>query len=72
MSDRPNFVLLMTDTRAADFIGCYGRPELHTPYFDALVAEGVRFDPAYMMCFPARLHGTGRSISHTQACRVGS
>lgn len=50
--DRPYNVLLVTlDTTRADYFGCYedlprapGHPLAKTPNFDALAAEGVRFD----------------------------
>jgi arylsulfatase A-like enzyme len=50
--NRPYNVLLVTlDTARADYFGCYaglarnaGHPLAETPVFDALAAEGVRFD----------------------------
>jgi len=50
--ERPYNVLLVTlDTSRADYFGCYGglprppgHPRAETPNFDALAAEGVRFD----------------------------
>ena len=50
-------VLIMTDTQGANVVGCYGRPEMHTPNIDRLAAEGMRFDQAYTtspVCGPAR------------------
>lgn len=43
MSDRPNFVFLMTDTQRADMVGCYGHADMRTPNLDALAQAGVRF-----------------------------
>ena len=48
--DRPNIVLIMTDTQGTNVIGCYGRPELKTPRIDGLASEGVKFDRAYTSC----------------------
>jgi uncharacterized sulfatase len=54
---QPNFVLIMTDTQGANIIGCYGHPELETPYIDRLAHSGIRFTRAYAtcpVCTPAR------------------
>jgi arylsulfatase A-like enzyme len=44
--DRLNVVLITLDTTRADFLGAYGRPGNPTPHFDAVAAEGTRFDLA--------------------------
>jgi uncharacterized sulfatase len=57
MAERPNFVLIMTDTQATNIVGCYGHPELRTPRIDGLAASGVTFDRAFPttpLCTPAR------------------
>jgi len=57
MSQPKQVVLIMTDTQGANIVGCYGRPEMHTPNIDRLAAEGMRFDRAYTtspVCGPAR------------------
>jgi uncharacterized sulfatase len=54
---RPNFVLIMTDTQATNVIGAYGHPELATPHIDRLAQNGVKFERAYTtcpLCTPAR------------------
>lgn len=43
---RWNVLLVTLDTTRADYLGCYGRPGDPTPNFDALAAEGTRFDLA--------------------------
>ena len=56
-NERPNFVLIMTDTQATNVLGCYGHPELRTPRIDGLAAQGITFDRAYTtspLCTPAR------------------
>ena len=50
-------VFILTDTQGTDVIGCYGRPEMKTPYIDKMAAEGIRFNRAYStqpVCGPAR------------------
>lgn len=54
---QPNIVLILTDTQAANVVGCYGHPELRTPHIDRLAAGGIRFERAYTtcpVCTPAR------------------
>ena len=46
-SDRPNVVLFVVDTLRADSLGAYGHPEVRTPAFDRLAAEGTLFERAY-------------------------
>ena len=46
-SSPPNvFVLLVVDTLRADYLGCYGHREAHSPVIDRLAAEGVLFENA--------------------------
>ncbi len=50
-------ILIMTDTQRKDMVGCYGNPDMKTPYLDRLASEGVRFNRAYTcqpVCGPAR------------------
>ena len=35
-------VFIMTDTQRKDMVGCYGHPQMKTPYIDALAEEGIR------------------------------
>ena len=39
-------VLVTLDTTRADYLGCYGDDEAHTPALDAIAEAGVRFDQA--------------------------
>jgi arylsulfatase A-like enzyme len=39
----PNVLLITVDTLRADYLGCYGHPEVKTPNIDRLAAEGVNF-----------------------------
>lgn len=57
MSDRPNFVFIMTDQQRADWLGCAGHPVLKTPHIDALAASGTRFENFHVaspVCMPNR------------------
>ncbi len=53
----PNIVLVMADDQGWGDMGYNGHPHLKTPHFDALAAEGVRFDQfhgAAPVCSPTR------------------
>jgi uncharacterized sulfatase len=66
--DRPNFVLIMTDTQATNVVGTYGRPELRTPNIDGLARTGIQFNNAYTtcpLCTPARAGLFTGIYSHT-------
>ncbi|MEO1235406.1 MAG: sulfatase-like hydrolase/transferase [Planctomycetota bacterium] len=57
MTDRPNILLITSDQHRADALGCAGHPCVRTPHLDALAAEGLRFNRAYVdcpVCIPAR------------------
>ena len=57
MTDRPNFILFVTDQHRADHLGCYGNDILETPHIDAVAARGARFDRCYVanpFCMPNR------------------
>jgi len=68
VGDKPNVVLIMTDTQGVNVVGCYGRPEMRTPNLDRMAALGVRFDRAYTccpVCSPARSSILTGSYPHT-------
>jgi arylsulfatase A-like enzyme len=57
MTDRPNFLLFITDQQRADHLGCYGNEILRTPNIDSLAAHGTRFSHFYVangICMPNR------------------
>ena len=57
MSKRPNILLLMTDQHRPDFTGFGGNSIVQTPNLDALAAQAMRFDRAYVanpICMPNR------------------
>jgi arylsulfatase A-like enzyme len=54
---RPNILLIMTDQHKADHVGFAGNAEIRTPNLDALAAESVVFERAYVanpICMPNR------------------
>lgn len=57
MTDRPNFVLIVTDQHCADWLGCAGHSVVKTPNIDRLAARGLRFTEfhtASPVCMPNR------------------
>ena len=50
MSDRPNFLLFITDQHRVDHLGCYGNPIVQTPNINSLAARGTRFNQFYVSC----------------------
>jgi arylsulfatase A-like enzyme len=57
MTDKPNFLFIITDQHRADYLGCSGHPVLRTPHIDSIAARGRRFDRFYVanpVCMPNR------------------
>ncbi len=57
MSDRPNFLFIITDQHRVDHLGCNGHPVLKTPNIDSIAAKGTKFDRFYVatpVCQPNR------------------
>ncbi len=48
-SDRPNILWIVAEDISRHF-GCYGGTTVETPHVDALAAEGVLFENAYVTC----------------------
>jgi arylsulfatase A-like enzyme len=66
MTERPNIVVVVSDTLRTKFLGCYGNPTIHTPCLDAFADQSVRFTRAYPEALPTvpvrrGLH-TGRRV----------
>lgn len=54
---RPNILFILTDDQRFDALGTAGHPYLKTPNLDALAAEGVMFENAFVttsLCSPSR------------------
>lgn len=57
MSDRPSYILFVTDQQRYDHLGCNGHPVLQTPNIDEMASEGVCLDRFYVaspVCMPNR------------------
>ncbi|MGR3502394.1 sulfatase family protein [Pseudaestuariivita sp.] len=57
MTDRPNFLFIITDQQRADWLGCAGHPVVRTPHIDSIAARGTRFDQFHVaspVCMPNR------------------
>ena len=67
MSDRPNFLVIMSDEHGPMWSSAYGHPFVRTPNMERLAAMGATFDAAYCnapLCVPSRLSFmTGRYVS---------
>ena len=61
---KPNVILIISDTLRADYLGCYGNQEIHTPCLDAFAERSIRFTRAYPESLPTipfrRAMHTGR------------
>lgn len=68
----PNAIVFISDDVSWNDHGCYGNEGVRTPHIDALAAEGIRFDNAYLTassCSPSRAsiivgrypHNTGKA-----------
>ncbi|PLS20365.1 sulfatase-like hydrolase/transferase [Neptunicoccus cionae] len=59
-----NILFIMYDQLRFDYLSCAGHPHLHTPNFDRVAAQGVRFSNAYVqspVCGSSRMsYYTGR------------
>ena len=71
MPDQPNLLFIFTDEQAAGTLGCYGNERIATPNIDALAAESVLFDRAYIsqpVCTPSRATIMTGLYPHTTGC----
>lgn len=53
---KPNFIIFLTDDQGYNDVGCYGAPDIKTPNFDQMAAEGMKFTSFYAqpLCGPSR------------------
>lgn len=67
MAQVKNILFIMADQLRHDYLGCTGHPHIKTPNIDALAADGMLFDHAYVqatVCGPSRMSFyTGRYMS---------
>ena len=64
--DRPNIVYIDCHD-LGDWLGCYGRPDLHTPHLDELASAGARFGmhiATAPICIPSRSSMYTGSLPH--------
>lgn len=57
MSEKMNFLFIITDQQRADHLSCMGNPVLKTPNIDRIAKDGVRFTNYYCntpICMPNR------------------
>jgi arylsulfatase A-like enzyme len=52
MFNRPNVVVIVSDTFRRDHTGAYGNPAIHTPNLDGFARSGVVFDNHVISSFP--------------------
>jgi len=56
-SRKPNLVVLLADDLGYGDAGCFGSPDVRTPYIDSIAAKGARFTDGYVtacVCSPSR------------------
>ena len=72
MSNKTNFLFIITDQHRADHVGCYGNKIVRTPSINSLAERGIRFNRNYVanpVCMPNRASiMTGRMPS-LHGCR---
>lgn len=49
---RPNLILVISDTLRLDYLGCYGSSSTKTPNIDAFARQAVRFNRAFPEALP--------------------
>jgi len=57
VTDRPNFVIILTDDQGYGDLGCFGSQDILTPNIDRMAAEGCRLTDFYVgapICTPSR------------------
>jgi arylsulfatase A-like enzyme len=47
---RPGILILYTDQQRYDMLGAAGNAQLHTPHLDALAAQSLHFENAFVQC----------------------
>jgi len=52
VSDRPNVVVIVSDTFRRDHLGAYGNRTIHTPYLDSFARSSAMFDYHVISSFP--------------------
>jgi arylsulfatase A-like enzyme len=64
---KPNIIYIMSDDHDADAISAYNKKLIHTPGFDRIANEGMRFNKCFVgnsICSPARATLLTGQLSH--------
>ncbi|MBK1878993.1 sulfatase family protein [Pelagicoccus mobilis] len=67
-----NLLIITPDQLRADYLGCYGHPNIGTQHIDRLATEGVRFSNCYCqapLCAPSRVSFTTSTYVGEHGCR---
>ncbi len=57
MTEKPNLLFIFPDQHGAEYLGCYGHPDVKTPNLDRLASDSVLFENAFTafpLCTPYR------------------
>src|SRR5512143_1054654 len=52
VKNRPNIIVVMSDTLRTAHLGCYGNSRIRTPNIDSFAQRGLRFTRAYPESLP--------------------
>lgn len=67
-----NLLIITPDQLRADYLGCYGHPNIGTRHIDKLSEQGVRFDNCYCqspLCAPSRVSFATSTYVGEHGCR---
>jgi arylsulfatase A len=56
-AEKPNIIIVFADDQGYQDLGCFGSPNIKTPYIDSMADEGIRFTSfysAYCVCSASR------------------
>ncbi|MGQ9456129.1 MAG: sulfatase family protein [Armatimonadota bacterium] len=71
-SEKPNFLLILTDDHRWDWLGCSGHPWFRSPNIDRIAQEGARFANAFAttsLCSPSRASFLTGKYAHSHGVK---